>query len=161
MDRCAIMGSSALVSLGSVARLRFAHTSGDRCDQREDREEPEARSGRERDRLQGIDHDDAHCNDLPKTVTVSGNYVRRAIEEPVNRIVEMVKENLPRPQLTSDISNREIVLVGGGSLLRGLEDKLRDEPGFPVRVAEVPTRCVAVGLGKILEGGLSTIRSAR
>ncbi|HEY5530704.1 MAG TPA: rod shape-determining protein [Candidatus Anoxymicrobiaceae bacterium] len=108
-----------------------------------------------------MDHDDAHCNDLPKTVTVSGNYVRRAIEEPVNRIVEMVKENLPRPQLTSDISNREIVLVGGGSLLRGLEDKLRDEPGFPVRVAEVPTRCVAVGLGKILEGGLSTIRSAR
>src|SRR5674476_1004580 len=55
----ALWGSSAL-SLGRVARLRLAHTSGDRRDQREHREEPEARSRSERDRLDCIDHDDAY-----------------------------------------------------------------------------------------------------
>ena len=55
------------------------------------------------------------------------------------------------PELASDIMDRGIMLAGGGSLLQGLAERLRDETQMPMHVAESPLTCVAVGSGKYLE----------
>src|SRR5262249_42894748 len=70
---------------------------------------------------------------LLRRVTISGLDVRHALEAPVGRIVTAVKDTLERtpPELAADVGERGIVLAGGGSLLRGLADKLRDEGGLP------------------------------
>ena len=70
---------------------------------------------------------------LLRRVTVSGADLRRALEAPVGRIVAAVKDTLERtpPELAADLGERGIVLAGGGSLLRGLDEKLRDEVGLP------------------------------
>jgi rod shape-determining protein MreB and related proteins len=90
---------------------------------------------------------------LLRRVTVSGADVRRALEGPVGRIVAAVKDTLERtpPELAADLGVRGIVLAGGGSLLRGLDQKLRDEVGLPVQVADSPLTCVAEGAGRSLD----------
>ena len=90
---------------------------------------------------------------LLRRVTVSGADVRRALEGPVGRIVVAVKDTLERtpPELAADLGVRGIVLAGGGSLLRGLDEKLRDEVGLPVQVAESPLTCVVEGAGRSLD----------
>ncbi|MGE5408311.1 MAG: rod shape-determining protein, partial [Syntrophothermus sp.] len=90
---------------------------------------------------------------LPKTVTLGSAEVREALEEPVRNIVEAVKETLDRtpPELAGDIMERGITLAGGGALLKGLEQRLRDECQMPCRLAESPLTCVAIGSGKSLE----------
>ena len=90
---------------------------------------------------------------LPKTVVLSSEQVREALEEPVSQIVEAVKVTLDRtpPELASDIMDRGIVLAGGGSLLHGLDERLRDETEMPIHLAESPLTCVAVGSGRSLE----------
>ena len=90
---------------------------------------------------------------LPKTIVVSAEEVRRAIEEPVNAIVDAVKNTLDKtpPELSGDIMDRGIVLAGGGSLLQGLDERLQHETDMPVHIAEDPLFAVAVGSGKCLE----------
>ena len=90
---------------------------------------------------------------LPKTVVLSSEQVREALEEPVSQIVEAVKATLDRtpPELASDIMDRGIVLAGGGSLLNGLDERLRDETEMPIHLADSPLTCVAVGSGRSLE----------
>lgn len=90
---------------------------------------------------------------LPKTVVVSAAEVRKAIEEPVNAIVDAVKTTLDKcpPELSGDIMDRGIVLAGGGALLRGLDERLRSETGMPIHIAESPLDCVALGAGKCVE----------
>lgn len=90
---------------------------------------------------------------LPKTVVVSAAEVRKAIEEPVNAIVDAVKTTLDKcpPELSGDIMDRGIVLAGGGALLRGLDERLRHETGMPIHIAETPLDCVALGAGKCVE----------
>ena len=77
---------------------------------------------------------------LPKTVRVDSSGVRDAIQEPVSRIVNAVRRALEMtpPELASDILERGIVLTGGGSLIRGLDQLLMDETGLPVRVDDDP-----------------------
>ncbi len=77
---------------------------------------------------------------LPKTVVISAAEVRKAIEEPVNAIVDAVKTTLDKcpPELSGDIMDRGIVLTGGGALLRGLDERLRRETGMPIHIAEDP-----------------------
>jgi rod shape-determining protein MreB and related proteins len=76
-----------------------------------------------------------------------------ALEEPVSHIVAAVKETLDRtpPELAGDIMDRGITLAGGGALLQGLEQRLRDEYQMPCQLAESPLTCVAVGSGISLE----------
>ena len=76
-----------------------------------------------------------------------------ALEEPVAQIVDAVKATLDRtpPELASDIMDRGIVLAGGGSLLSGLDDRLRSETEMPIHLADSPLTCVAVGSGRSLE----------
>ena len=90
---------------------------------------------------------------LPKTVVLSSDQVREALEEPVIQIVDAVKATLDRtpPELASDIMDRGIVLAGGGSLLSGLDDRLRAETEMPIHIADSPLTCVAVGSGRALE----------
>jgi rod shape-determining protein MreB and related proteins len=90
---------------------------------------------------------------LPKTIHVTAEEIRRAIEEPVNAIVDSVKNTLDRcpPELAADIMDKGIVLTGGGALLKGIDERLKHETGMPIHVAENPLSCVAVGSGKCLE----------
>ena len=90
---------------------------------------------------------------LPKTLVVSSQEIRVAIEEPVTAIIDAVKATLDKtpPELSSDIMDRGIVLTGGGALLRGLDERLRQETGMPVHIAEQPLDCVAIGAGRCLE----------
>ncbi|MFH1151080.1 MAG: rod shape-determining protein [Actinomycetota bacterium] len=90
---------------------------------------------------------------LPKTVLVTAEEIRTAIEEPVSQVVQVVKDALDRtpPELASDIMEQGIILAGGGALLRGLEERIRNETGMPVHTAKDPLLCVAMGSGKCLE----------
>ena len=90
---------------------------------------------------------------LPKTVVLTSEEIRVALEEPLAQIIDAVKATLDRtpPELASDIMDRGIVLAGGGALLQGLADRVRDETQMPTHLAESPLTCVAVGSGRSLE----------
>jgi rod shape-determining protein MreB and related proteins len=90
---------------------------------------------------------------LPRTVTVTSAAVRRALEEPLNAVVDAVRTTLDKtpPELAGDIMDRGLVLTGGGALLRGLDERLRHETGMPVHVADDPLHTVAMGAGKCVE----------
>jgi rod shape-determining protein MreB len=100
---------------------------------------------------------------LPKTVILSSEEVRHALEEPVNQIIDAIKSTLDKtpPELAADIMDRGIVLAGGGALLGGLDERLRHETHMPVHLAESPLTCVAVGSGRSLEEFDAIHRSSR
>jgi len=100
---------------------------------------------------------------LPKTVVISSEEVRQALDEPVVQIIDAIRATLDRtpPELAADIMDRGIVLAGGGALLTGLDERLRRETHMPVHVAESPLTCVAIGSGKSLEEFDVIHRSAR
>jgi rod shape-determining protein MreB and related proteins len=90
---------------------------------------------------------------LPKTVVLSSQEVRLALDEPLQQIVDAIKSTLDKtpPELASDIMDRGIVLAGGGALLHRLEERIRHETEMPVHLAASPLTCVAVGSGRSLE----------
>ncbi|HHL72693.1 MAG TPA: rod shape-determining protein [Bacteroidetes bacterium] len=90
---------------------------------------------------------------IPKTVEITQGEVQEALAEAVNAVVDATKLCLERtpPELSSDILDRGIVLSGGGSLLKGLDERLRRETSLPIIVAEDPLTCVVRGTGKVLE----------
>jgi len=90
---------------------------------------------------------------LPKTVTVTSQEIREALAELVSAILERVKSVLEQtpPELAADIVGRGITLTGGGALLREFDALLSRATGIPVRIAEDPLSCVALGVGKALE----------
>jgi len=90
---------------------------------------------------------------LPKTIIVSAAEIRKALEEPVNAIINAVKNTLDKtpPELAADLMNQGIVLTGGGALLLGLDERLRKETGLPITVADDPLRAVVIGTGKCIE----------
>ena len=90
---------------------------------------------------------------IPKTIEVKSNQIQEALSESINSIVDSVKlclEMTP-PELSSDILDRGILMTGGGSLLKNLDKRLRDETNLPVIVAEEPMLCVVRGTGQVLE----------
>ncbi len=90
---------------------------------------------------------------LPKTITVSAEEVRNAVEEPNSHIVEAVTDTLEQtpPELAADIMDKGIVLTGGGGLLQRLDERLKHETGIPIHVTDDPLASVAIGAGKCLE----------
>ncbi len=90
---------------------------------------------------------------LPKTISVSSFETEEALRDTVNQIVETIHSVLEKtpPELAADISDRGIVLTGGGAMLRGLEDLIYDRTGINTMTAEDPMTCVAVGTGKYVE----------
>ncbi len=90
---------------------------------------------------------------LPRSVRVTAEEIRKALEEPISAILEAVKVTLERtpPELASDVIDRGIVLTGGGSLLRGIDRLVSRETGMPVIRAEQPLLSVVIGAGKTVE----------
>jgi rod shape-determining protein MreB and related proteins len=89
---------------------------------------------------------------LPKTVTISSEEIREALQEPLRAIVEIAKISLERtpPELAADLIEHGIVMAGGGSLLRGIDKLISEETGLPVHIAEDPLTAVVCGTGKVL-----------
>jgi len=92
-------------------------------------------------------------NGVPKEITITQANVAEALSEPIGAIVEGVRIALENtaPELAADIVDQGIVLTGGGALIRGLDEHLREETGLPVSVAEDPLSCVALGTGRAME----------
>ncbi|MBT3299904.1 MAG: rod shape-determining protein [Candidatus Marinimicrobia bacterium] len=90
---------------------------------------------------------------IPKTINVSSDEIRQALKDPVNSIVEAVKHALEKtpPELAADILERGIILAGGGSLLRGIDQIIRERTNIPVNVAEDPLLSIVKGTGMVLE----------
>jgi rod shape-determining protein MreB len=90
---------------------------------------------------------------LPKTIRVTSEEIRDALQEPVNAIVERVRSVLEEtpPELAADIIERGITLTGGGALLRGIDKLLESVTNIRVQVADDPLSCVAIGTGRALE----------
>ena len=89
---------------------------------------------------------------VPKTLVISDEEIREALSETVTTIVEAVRVALERtpPELSADIMDKGIIIAGGGSMLKNLDKRLREETGLPVTLAEDPLACVALGTGQML-----------
>ncbi|MBX5475649.1 MAG: rod shape-determining protein [Clostridia bacterium] len=161
----------AIVSLGGIVTHRSVRIAGDECDEaivnyvkrtynlligERTAEEVKLTIG-----SAYPSHDDATMEirgrdlvtGLPKTITLTAEEVRHALEDPISGIIEAVKVTLERtpPELAADIMDRGIVLTGGGSLLRGFDRRLSEETGMPVIIAEDPLLCVVKGTGRFLD----------
>ncbi|MBY0301500.1 MULTISPECIES: rod shape-determining protein [Sphingomonas] len=92
-------------------------------------------------------------NGVPKEIQINQAQIAEAVSEPVATIVDGVRIALENtaPELAADIVDQGIVLTGGGALLQGLDEVLRDETGLPVTIADDPLTCVAIGTGRALE----------
>lgn len=90
---------------------------------------------------------------LPKTVNVSSEEMEEALKETTAQIVDTIHSVLEKtpPELAADVAERGIVLTGGGSLLRGLEELISEKTGINCMTAEDPMTCVAIGTGKYVE----------
>jgi rod shape-determining protein MreB len=90
---------------------------------------------------------------VPREIELSQAEIARALSEPVARIVHAVREALEHtePEIAADIIDAGITMTGGGSLLQDIDGVLSDETGLPVRVADNPMQCVALGAGQTLE----------
>jgi len=89
---------------------------------------------------------------VPKTLTVDDSEIREALGECVATIMNAIRVALERtpPELSADISDRGIVLTGGGAMLKNLDKRIREETGLPVSIAEEPLASVVLGTGKML-----------
>jgi rod shape-determining protein MreB len=89
---------------------------------------------------------------VPKTVVIGDEEIRQALSEPVSTIMNAIRVALERtpPELSADISDRGIVLTGGGALLKNLDRRIREETGLPVSIAEDPLASVVLGTGRML-----------
>ena len=97
---------------------------------------------------------------LPKTLKITSTEIMEAIRDPINAIVDAIKYTLEKtpPELAADIMESGIMLTGGGALLSGFDKKISQETGMPVRIAEEPLNCVALGTGLALEQ-IETLRN--
>jgi rod shape-determining protein MreB len=90
---------------------------------------------------------------LPKTLKITSLEVLEALREPITSIVEAIKLTLEKtpPELAADIMDKGIMMTGGGALLDGFDNLIRQETGMPVRIADNPLDCVVLGAGKVIE----------
>jgi rod shape-determining protein MreB len=90
---------------------------------------------------------------VPREIELTQAEIARALSEPVGRIIHAVREALEHtePEIAADIIDAGITMTGGGSLLRDIDSVLADETGLPVRIADNPMQCVALGAGRTLE----------
>ena len=89
---------------------------------------------------------------VPRTVTIDDSEIREALSENISTIVNAIRVALERtpPELSADISDRGIVLTGGGALIKNLDKRIREETGLPVSIADDPLASVVLGTGKML-----------
>src|SRR5207244_12291107 len=89
---------------------------------------------------------------IPKTITIDDSEIRDALSECIATILNAIRVALERtpPELSADISDRGIVLTGGGALIKNLDKRIREETGLPVSIADDPLASVVLGTGKML-----------
>ena len=89
---------------------------------------------------------------VPRTVTVNDTEIREALSDCINTIMNAIRVALERtpPELSADISDRGIVLTGGGGMIRNLDVRIREETGLPVSIAEDPLASVVIGTSRML-----------
>ena len=87
---------------------------------------------------------------MPKTISIDDSEIREALGESIAVIMNAIRVALERtpPELSADISDRGIVLTGGGALIKNLDKRIREETGLPVSVADDPLASVVLGTGK-------------
>jgi rod shape-determining protein MreB and related proteins len=161
----------AVISLGGIVVSRSLRVGGYEMDEaivRYVRDHRRLLIGQERAEDVKIDVGSAiELGDIPDTevsgrdlvtgglrrVRITADEAREALERPIGQIIETVRETLEAtpPELAADITNRGIMLVGGGALLRGLDELMRVQTQLPVYVAEAALTCVATGAGHSLE----------
>lgn len=90
---------------------------------------------------------------LPRTIEVGSNEITEAIQEPLEAIISAVRAVLVEtpPELASDIIDKGMIMTGGGSMLRRINELLTEVTGVPCYVADQPANCVAIGTGVALE----------
>lgn len=90
---------------------------------------------------------------IPKTIDIRSDEIRQALKDPVKRILDVIKDALEATpaELSSDIIDRGIVLCGGASQLKGLDQVLREKTGVPVNVADEPHLAIVKGCGSVIE----------
>jgi len=90
---------------------------------------------------------------VPKTLKISSLEIREALQEPIQAICDALKQSLEQtpPELAADIKDRGIVLTGGGALLKGLPELLREQTDLPINLMDDPLFCVVLGTGRILD----------
>jgi rod shape-determining protein MreB len=89
---------------------------------------------------------------LPKTLTITSEEIREALQEPVSSIIDAIRITLERcpPELSADLVDRGMILAGGGSLLMGIDKLIAEQTGLPVHLADDPLSAVAEGTGVVL-----------
>lgn len=94
-----------------------------------------------------------HVSGLPKVIEISSEEIRKSLKDPLVTIINAVRQTIEKtpPELVADIMFKDIVMTGGGSLLKGFHKLISQEIGMPVRVADDPLTSVARGTGKTLE----------
>jgi rod shape-determining protein MreB and related proteins len=99
--------------------------------------------------IKGLDQ----VSGMPKMMKISTVEIREALQEPIQAICDALKHALEQtpPELAADIKDRGIVMTGGGALLRGLPELLREQTELPINVMDDPLFCVVLGTGKILD----------
>jgi rod shape-determining protein MreB len=161
----------AVISLGGIVVSRSLRVGGYEMDEaivryvrdhhklligQESAEEAKIEVGSAID-VAGLPHTDVSGRDLVtgglRRTVLMPEEVREALQRPVGQVLDTVRETLEAtpPELAADIANRGIVLVGGGSLLRGLAELMRAQTHLPVYLADSPLTCVAIGAGQSLE----------
>lgn len=90
---------------------------------------------------------------LPRTIEVSTEEIREALKEPVDSIVAAIRQVVEQtpPELVADIMNEDVIMTGGGALLKGFDQRIGGELGMKMKVADDPLACVVLGAGKTLE----------
>ena len=90
---------------------------------------------------------------IPRTVEVDANDVSECLQKTIEMMIAAIKRTLEHtpPELSADILDRGVILTGGGSLLQGLDERIRRETNLPVSIGDEPLLCVAKGTGKVLE----------
>ena len=90
---------------------------------------------------------------IPKTMKLSSVQVREALSEPLDTIIQAVRQALEEtpPELAADILDKGIIVTGGGALLKGMDKRLREETNLAINIADDPLTCVVRGTGKVLE----------
>ncbi len=90
---------------------------------------------------------------VPSMLTIDSEEIQEAVEETINQIVDAIMQTLEKtpPELSADVFESGIVLAGGGSLLRGLGNRIEQKTGIQIKRAKQPLDCVVMGSGKALE----------
>jgi rod shape-determining protein MreB len=138
-------------AIGAFLRQRHELAIGERSAERLKRHVGSVNPDRS-DEKEGVRGRDP-VSGLPREVEVTGEELRDALEPLMADIVEAVTGTLEQtpPELASDLTERGILLAGGGALLRGLRERLEAETGLTVDLAEDPLACVALGAGRALD----------